>query len=91
MPERSSFSQVVRIANTDIPGEETLVYGLSRIKGIGYTTALAIARKLGLDPTVRVGYLSAEALKRVWASPHGFTTGGRTTRRGRTATWWGPS
>ncbi|MCG2881871.1 MAG: 30S ribosomal protein S13 [Acidilobus sp.] len=65
MPERSSFSQVVRIANTDIPGEETLVYGLSRIKGIGYTTALAIARKLGLDPTVRVGYLSAEALKRV--------------------------
>jgi small subunit ribosomal protein S13 len=65
MPERSSFSQVVRIANTDISGEETLVYGLSRIKGIGYTTALAIARKLGLDPTVRVGYLSAEALKRV--------------------------
>jgi len=65
MPERSSFSQVVRIANTDIPGEETLVYGLSRIKGIGYTTALAIARKLGLDPMVRVGYLSAEALKRV--------------------------
>jgi small subunit ribosomal protein S13 len=65
MPERSSFSQVVRIANTDISGEETLVYGLSRIKGVGYTTALAIARKLGLDPTVRVGYLSAEALKRV--------------------------
>jgi SSU ribosomal protein S13P len=65
MPERSSFSQVVRIANTDISGEETLVYGLSRIKGIGYITALAIARKLGLDPTVRVGYLSAEALKRV--------------------------
>ncbi|MDT7867403.1 MAG: 30S ribosomal protein S13 [Acidianus sp.] len=65
MPERSSFSQVVRIANTDISGEETLVYGLSRIKGLGYTTALAIARKLGLDPTVRVGYLSAEALKRV--------------------------
>ena len=65
MPERSSFSQVVRIANTNISGEETLVYGLSRIKGLGYTTALAIARKLGLDPTVRVGYLSAEALKRV--------------------------
>jgi len=65
MPERSSFSQVVRIANTDISGEETLVYGLSRIKGIGYITALAIARKLRLDPTVRVGYLSAEALKRV--------------------------
>jgi len=65
MPERSSFSQVVRIANTDISGEETLVYGLSRIKGVGYVTALAITRKLGLDPTVRVGYLSAEALKRV--------------------------
>jgi small subunit ribosomal protein S13 len=65
MPERSSFSQVVRIANTDISGEETLVYGLSRIKGVGYVTALTITRKLGLDPTVRVGYLSAEALKRV--------------------------
>ncbi|MGC9071898.1 MAG: 30S ribosomal protein S13 [Acidilobus sp.] len=65
MPERSSFSQVVRIANTDIPGEDTIVYGLARIKGVGYNTALALVRKLGLDPTVRVGYLSAEVLKKI--------------------------
>ncbi|MGC9210115.1 MAG: 30S ribosomal protein S13 [Acidilobus sp.] len=65
MPERSSFSQVVRIANTDIPGEDTIVYGLARIKGIGYNTALALVRKLGLDPSVRVGYLSSDALKKV--------------------------
>ncbi len=65
MPERSSFSQVVRIANTDVPGEDTLIDGLSRIKGIGYVTALAIVRRLGLDPMVRVGYLSADTIKKV--------------------------
>lgn len=65
MPEKTSFSQVVRIANTDISGEDTLVYGLSRIKGIGYVTALAIVRRLGLDPMVRVGYLSADTIKKI--------------------------
>ena len=62
---QESFVQVVRIADTDIPGTDTLVYGLARIKGIGYVTALAIARKLGLDPNIRIGYLSPDALRRV--------------------------
>ncbi|ADL19416.1 30S ribosomal protein S13P [Acidilobus saccharovorans 345-15] len=63
--ESTSFTQVVRIANTDIPGEDTVIYGLSRIKGIGYATALAIARKLGIDPTARIGYLQPDVIKRL--------------------------
>ncbi|MFP3265534.1 MAG: 30S ribosomal protein S13 [Acidilobus sp.] len=63
--EPATFAQVVRIANTDVPGEDTLIYGLSRIKGIGYTTALAIARKLGVDPTTHIGYLPPDLLKKL--------------------------
>ncbi len=60
-----SFTQVVRIANTDISGADTVVYGLARIKGIGYTTALAVARKLGIDPNARMGYLPPEVLSKL--------------------------
>ncbi|OYT51939.1 MAG: 30S ribosomal protein S13 [Desulfurococcales archaeon ex4484_204] len=59
------FKHIVRIAGIDISGELTLPYGLSVIKGIGYNTALAIVRKLGLDPRIRVGFLSDDDVKMI--------------------------
>ncbi|RLG81645.1 MAG: 30S ribosomal protein S13 [Thermoprotei archaeon] len=59
------FKHIVRIAGVDISGELTLPYGLSVIKGIGYNTALAIVRKLGLDPRIRVGFLSDDDVKMI--------------------------
>ncbi len=49
------FRYIVRIAGTDLPGELPIVYALSKIKGIGYKTANAICRKLGIDPRTRLG------------------------------------
>jgi len=62
MPE-ASFRHIVRIAGVDIDGNLTLPYGLLRIKGVGYQMAMALIRSLGLDPNLRVGYLSESDVK----------------------------
>ena len=59
------FRYIVRIAGTDIDGKLRLPYGLAEIKGIGYTTALAIIRMLGLDPNMRIGFLTDSEVKRI--------------------------
>ncbi len=64
MPEET-YKHIVRIAGVDIEGELLLPYGLAKIKGIGYHTGLALARKLGLDPHLRIGYLSEEDIEKI--------------------------
>lgn len=59
------FRYIVRIAGTDIDGKLKLPYGLAEIKGIGYTTALAIIRMLGLDPDLRIGFLTDSEIRRI--------------------------
>ncbi len=59
------FRYIVRIADTDIDGRMKLVWGLASIKGIGYTTALAVVRHLGLNPEMLVGYLTDEQVSRI--------------------------
>jgi len=63
--EGRQFKYIVRIAGTDIDGKLKLPYGLAEIKGIGYTTALAIARILGLNPDMRIGFLTEEEIRRI--------------------------
>lgn len=65
MASEAQFRYIVRIAGTDIDGKLKLPYGLASIKGIGYTTALAIIRMLGLDPDKRVGFLTDQEIKRI--------------------------
>ena len=60
-----TFKYIVRIAGTDIKGDLKLPYGLAEIKGIGITTAYAIVRMLGLDPEMRVGFLSESDIRRI--------------------------
>ncbi len=60
-----TFKYIVRIAGTDIKGDLKLPYGLAEIKGIGLTTAYAIVRMLGLDPEMRVGFLSEADIRRI--------------------------
>jgi small subunit ribosomal protein S13 len=65
MSPTTSFRHIVRIAETDIPGNIGLAWGLARVKGIGYNMAVAICRKLGLDPNMPVGYLSDEDVMQI--------------------------
>lgn len=60
-----SFRHIVRIAGVDIEGELPLVFGLTKIKGVGPRLARACTIKLGLDPRTKVGYLSDEDVERI--------------------------
>jgi len=63
--EIPQFRYIVRIAGTDIDGKMKLVWGLASIKGIGYSTALAVARILGLNPEMLIGYLTEEQVSKI--------------------------
>ena len=65
MAEETGFKYIVRIAGVDIDGRLKLPYGLALVKGIGFTTALAVIRMLGLDPEKKVGFLTAEEIRRL--------------------------
>ena len=59
------FRYIVRVVDTDIDGRAKLLWGLASIKGIGYSTALAVTRYLGLNPEMLVGYLTDEQVARI--------------------------
>jgi small subunit ribosomal protein S13 len=65
MSPTTSFRHIIRIAETDIPGNLGLVWGLAKVKGIGYNTAVAICRKLGLNPNMPIGYLSDDEVTQI--------------------------
>jgi len=64
--EETAF--IVRIVNTDLPGMLPVPLALSRIKGIGYNTALAICKSLGIDPRAKLGRLDQETLSKIEAA-----------------------
>ncbi|MEM1927358.1 MAG: 30S ribosomal protein S13 [Acidilobaceae archaeon] len=63
--EVRSFTHIVRIAGTDVRGDLKLPWALAEVKGIGYSTAMAIIRMLGLNPGMLAGFLTEEEVRRV--------------------------
>jgi len=47
------FRHIVRIRGTDLVGSKRLLYGLTKIKGIGVSFANAIVRVGGFRPSAR--------------------------------------
>ncbi len=60
-----AYRYIIRIAGTDIDGSLKTAYGLAEIKGVGVNLAYAICRRLGIDPEMRIGYLTDEEIKRI--------------------------
>ena len=70
--------QIVRIGDTDLDGNKAVAYALSKIKGIGLSTAFAICRYLGINPLSRLGDLNEEMIRKLdWAvrNLHQFAPG----------------
>ncbi|MEM5874004.1 MAG: 30S ribosomal protein S13 [Acidilobaceae archaeon] len=63
--ELRSFTHIVRIAGTDINGNMKLPWALAEIKGIGYSTAMAVIKMLNLNPHMLVGFLTEDEVKRI--------------------------
>jgi len=57
--------QVARIAGINIPTNKRVIIALTYIHGIGRTTAVQIAEKLGIDQSRRVQDLTDEELLRI--------------------------
>ena len=57
MANETDFKYIVRVADTDLPGEGKLANTLPEIKGIGTRSGLALIRAIGLNPDKIVGEL----------------------------------
>ena len=57
MSDDSDFKYIIRIANSDVSGEERLVNALTSIRGVGPRISNAIVQKLKLDPNKLAGKL----------------------------------
>lgn len=60
-----TFRELVRIAQTDIPGNKSLLYGLTAIKGVGYMVANAICNIAAIDKRKKVGDLSDKEIESI--------------------------
>jgi small subunit ribosomal protein S13 len=52
------YRYILRIMGTDVEGTLKTVYALTHIKGISLSLSNAILRKAGINPDLRVGYLT---------------------------------
>ncbi len=59
------FQYIVRIANTDIDGDKTVVMGIAQIKGIGRHMAVLVADATGLDKKLKMGKLTDKQIEKI--------------------------
>lgn len=59
------FKYIVRLSNTDIKGEKSVVYGLTAIKGIGFHMACLIADRAGVERFERIGNLDDKKIETI--------------------------
>jgi small subunit ribosomal protein S13 len=62
--EKEYFS-IVRILQTDIPGNKRLLVGLTYIKGISWSISNAICKIIKLDPNKKISELNETELKSI--------------------------
>ena len=63
--EKETSEKIIRIMQTDIPGEKQVYVSLTKIKGISWSFANAICNKLNLDKRRKVVSLSEEEIKKI--------------------------
>jgi small subunit ribosomal protein S13 len=59
------YRHIVRVTDTDIEGSLKATYALAKIKGIGVSLANAILRKAGVDPEIRIGFLTEAEIEKI--------------------------
>ena len=56
------YKHIVRVASADIDGQENLLQGLTKVKGVGLRISKTIINQLGLDPSERLGYITDDVI-----------------------------
>ena len=70
---KDDFRYIVRISNTDIGGEKTLVRGLTSIKGIGMHMSALVIDSSGLDRKLKMGNLTDKQIEKIQESLDSIT------------------
>ena len=65
MSEDPDFKYIIRIANSDVSGEQRLGYALTSIRGIGSRISNAIIQKLKLDSEKLAGELTDKDIENI--------------------------
>ena len=60
-----NFNYIVRVANTDINGERSVVMGLTQIKGIGRHMAIFVADTAGINRNLKFGTLAEPDIQKL--------------------------
>ena len=59
------FNYIVRLHGSNLDGTKLLPYALCDLKGVGIRVAQTMTKKLGLDPTKRLGSFSDADIRRL--------------------------
>ncbi len=59
------FRHILRISGSDVAGTLKTVYALTEVKGISYSLSNAILKKAGVNPDLRVGFLTESEVERI--------------------------
>lgn len=63
--KRENFNYLVRIANTDLNVNKSVITALQKIKGIGFRYSDMVCNLAGIDKLKKIGYLKEEEVKKV--------------------------
>ncbi|UCF45514.1 MAG: 30S ribosomal protein S13 [Candidatus Bathyarchaeota archaeon] len=63
MPQE--YRHILRIMGTDVQGTLKTVYALTKIRGISLSLSNAILKKSGVNPDVRVGFLTETEIDKI--------------------------
>ncbi|MGB9915409.1 MAG: 30S ribosomal protein S13 [Candidatus Bathyarchaeales archaeon] len=59
------YRHILRIMGTDVQGTLKTVYALKQIKGVSLSLSNAILKKAGINPDLRVGYLTETEIDKI--------------------------
>ncbi len=65
---KENFRYIVRLANTDLEGARSVVYALTKVKGVGIRIAETVADLAGVSRTERVGNLTEAETEKIEAT-----------------------
>jgi len=59
------YRHIVRVGGSDIDGQESLIQGLTRIRGVGLRLSKSLITHLELDPNLRLGYITDASISKI--------------------------
>merc|ERR1712194_357350 len=63
----AEFQHILRILNTNVEGKRNVVFGLTKIKGLGRRFTDLICKKAEVDVNKRAGELTADEIEKIVA------------------------